>query len=222
MTFYFKKLCCSALLLFTFAGTATAQKDNGLVSLQAQVPSIVQLSTFPIKKELKGAFDVQYKNNKEGIIVIKVSGFSSEIVNLPIRLQIRSNIPYDLNAVLNSQDFDSLKLNVLNAANTGRSTADDAIQKIIINPSLNKRFYFNKLSNKVSIPEIKVGNTEIVLLRGPKISLAGTLTSSDNAIEIELIAQIIPPSIKQNWIAEITFSAVPSLTDDYSTYPFES
>jgi hypothetical protein len=40
------------------------------------------------------------------------------------------------------------------------------------------------------------------------------LNSPDNAVEIELNAQIITTSIDKNWIAEITFLAVPRQIDE--------
>jgi hypothetical protein len=214
MTTYLKKLCCIVFLLFGSIGTTAAQEKDGLVALEASVPGIVQVSAFPITKNSEDAFEIQYTNKKAGAVVIKISGSRSEKVNIPIRLQIRSNIAYDLSALLSSPSSSAVKIFVLDAATTGRMTAVDAVQGILINPFSSERFYFSRSNGKISDPGIEVGNTEIVFLKGPKISLAGSTNSPDNALEILLNAQITPSKASQNWMTEITVSAVPAVSID--------
>jgi hypothetical protein len=131
---FFNRLCFSALLFIAFSETGAAQGNSGSISLQARVPGTVQVSAIPNKGELNDALEVQYTKNEEGGVVIKVSGSRPDTVNLPIRLQIRSNIPYNLSALLSSKNSDSLKLTVVKTANTGRQTAGGASENIIINP----------------------------------------------------------------------------------------
>jgi hypothetical protein len=168
---YFKRLCFSALLFIAFSAIVEAQKNDGLVSLQGSVQNVVEISPIPSKREFNDEIDIQYKKNKDGALIIKISGSGSVTVNGLIRIQIRSNVPYDLGALLAPESSGSLSLTVLKAEKTGQLTAADAIEKIMINRLSEKRFYYSDSADKRNKTAIEARSSEVIILSGPKTSL---------------------------------------------------
>ena len=159
------------------------EAQTGRVTLQGRVSETVVL-----------AVPASYPGNVEVLssgstVQVTLSGSDAE-VRLP--LLVRSNSGFKISAVFDSTSAALAQLSVIDAVATGALTSPNAVNSLAVTPQLG--------SSDPSQP--------LLVFSGPRVSLGGTLHSSNNALQVTLLIRV-QPQPGRDWLAHLTLVATP-------------
>jgi hypothetical protein len=169
---------CVVLWLFTVVTSAKAQK----VTLTTRVSETVMISVAPPLPHADAAVDVVSSGST---VRLTLSGKGVGPRVIPVRLLVRSNSSFKISGSFESTTAQLTELSVTKVRGTGRLVSPEAIDTVQIPPEFDLSQPFE-------------------LLSGPRVSLGGTLNSTDNALEITLHLRVKPASVG-GWLAQLTF-----------------
>lgn len=183
-----KRLRLWSRRLFTLIATlflvpVIVEAQTGRVTLQGRVSETVVLS---VPDSRPGNVEVL---NSGSTVRLTLSG-SDAVVRVP--LLVRSNTRFKISAVFESQTAALSQLSVIDAVATGAWTASNAVNALAITPQ------FQPLD--LSQPSL--------VFSGPRVSLGGTLQSSNNALQVTLLIRV-QPQPDRDWLAHVTLVATP-------------
>lgn len=130
-------------------------------------------------------------------VLLSGNGHGSEEIRVPLLL--RSNSGYSVSARVESQSVIVDQLSVKDVRGTGRFVAPEAIN-VTVSPPHDP--LFSKPNN--SLLEL---SKNVTLFSGPRISLAGTLNSPDNALEVFIVIRVTPVKQAGSWQLSLTLSS---------------
>lgn len=115
---------------------------------------------------------------------ITLSGDDAQPSVMRVPLLVRSNSDFKISAVFESPTAELIELSVVDVHATGSLVSPQAVNTV------DKR---------------REGD---VVLRGPRISLGGTLNSPNNALQVTLLIRVKPQSIN-GWMGHLTLVGLP-------------
>lgn len=203
----FARLLLNAPLILAAALTAQAQTAGGSVRVAGQVSATVAVSA-GTPTEVNGA-RVRADSRQVDLqtAVITLSGADSGRAELLLPVRLRSNAAYALSASVRAKGASLASVSVTLTRASGRFVAEGAVEAIKIAEGIDARTQTPPPGGR---PERKLpsySSTPVVLLTGPGISTAGTLTSPDNAIEINLSLVVKASVSKEPWELEFVLLA---------------
>ena len=188
-----------AVLLFLPVGVE-AQTARSFVTLTASVSETVALSIPPNSRHGNVAMDVVSGGNTVRL-TLSGKGANSGVVRVP--LFVRSNIGFKISASAESQTARLTQFSVLEVRATGNLVSPEATNNLEISPQFDRRRLKESVTTEdgASVPDL---TSPVVVLSGPRVSLGGTLDSSNNALEITLLLRVKSESVR-GWTVHLTF-----------------
>lgn len=173
-------------IVATLAFVSVTARAQSSISIKAGVSETVSLAVAP--HLLLGQAFIDTASDRK-TVTISCSGSGQRETTLRIPLLIRSNSGYVLSALTRTKAV-SANVVITEARATGRFVASDALGRLDI----------------VSVRPADLA-TPFSILRGTRISLAGTLDSPDNAVEVILLIDLRPEAKAETWQTQVTISA---------------
>lgn len=177
---------------------AQGQTSIGSVTLKAAVSETVALSVSPNlhqdNVQVDGHSDIKS-------LTLTLSGSSNDVVSVRVPILIRSNTGYKISALVQSQSATLGNLAVVDAHPTGRFVIPDSLANLIVAHELDSR----NNNGVVQIASIPLSlSSPLTILSGSRVSLAGTLNSPDNALEVILFIVVKPEAGANGWLLRLT------------------
>src|SRR5688500_4284114 len=171
-----------------------AQTSLGSVSLKANVSGTVTHTDSPTLLQDNVRVD---SHGDVKSLTLTLSGSARDVVSIRVPILIRSNTGYEISARVQSQAANLTNFAVLDAHPTGRFVAPDGFANLNVARELDSR---NKNGN-FQVASLPLNLTyPLAILNGPRVSLAGTLNSADNALEVMLLIVVRPDAGADGWL----------------------
>lgn len=175
------------ILVILVPVSVKAQTGGNSVTLRASVSESVHLAVPPKLNE--GDVDIAVTSTGSTLrMTLSGSGAGTSVIRVP--LLVRSNSGFKISGAFESGTAHLTRLSVLDVRATGTLVSPEAVDNVRVENSPEK------------LPGV---SGPLVVLSGPRVSLGGTLNSSNNALEITLLIQIKPESVG-SWLGHLTFS----------------
>lgn len=140
-------------------------------------------------------------------VAVTMSGVDSGRTELLLPVRLRSNAAYALSASVRAKGASLVSVSVTSTRATGRFVAEGAVDAIKIAEGIDSRTQTPPPEEHPERKRPSYSSTPVVLLTGPSISTAGTLSSPDNAIEVNLSLIVKASVSKEPWELELVLSA---------------
>lgn len=178
---------------------AQGQTGMGSVTMKADVSGTVALSVSP--NLLQDNVQVDAHSDVKSL-TLTLSGSGGDVVSVRVPILIRSNTGYKISGLVQSQAATLTNFVVLDAHPTGRFVAPDSFASLNVTRELDSR---NK-NGIVQTTSLFLNHSPFTILSGPRVSLAGTLNSVDNALEVILLVVVKPEVGADGWFLRVTLS----------------
>ena len=154
-------------------------QSSGSVMLKGTVSETVALSVLP--NFTHNNIDVNVVSTGSSVrVTLSSTDAKAPVIRVP--LLVRSNSSFKISAAVESTTAELSQLSVSDVRATGSLVSPAAINELQTSPQLDR------------------------LLSGPRISLGGTLSSPNNALEVTLLIRMKPQSVR-GWMVHLTFTA---------------
>ena len=170
---------------------ACVEAQTGGVTIKSTVSEVVALSVLP--NSIHG--DVVSTGNT---VRITVSGADADAPVIRVPLLVRSNSSFKISAAVESNTAEVIQLSVLDARATGTLVSPNAVTELNVLPEFDVRRQHSSMSNLLDL------SGPVVVASGPRVSLGGTLTSPNNALQITLLIRVKPQPAR-GWLVHLTF-----------------
>ena len=179
---------------------AQGQTSIGSITLKANVSNTVALSVSPNLLE----HNVQVDGHSDiKSLSLTLSGSGNDVVSVRVPILIRSNTRYKISGLVQPQDATLANFVVLDAQPTGRFVAPAGFANLNVAQEFDGR---NK-NGMVQIASSPLNRSSpLTILSGSRVSLAGTLNSADNALEVILLIVVKPDVGADGWSVRLTLS----------------
>lgn len=199
------------LLLVTtlwLAGVARAQAGGSQVKVSGVVSATVALSFEQGATMSDEVARVASSHGEGGSLVINISGTARDLTRVRVPILIRSNTGYRLLAAAKSDGANLAGVSVVEARPTGKMVAADA-EALTVATTFEARPGAGKTTpaDGLNCPEL---SSPLEFLSGPRVSLGGTLLSTQNALEVTLSVAIEPRAGEQSWAIALLLTAEPA------------
>ena len=192
-----------ALTLTVFlAHEAAGQSSSGSVTVSGQVSRAVFLNVAPGAQLYADDFRVTHTRQDAHTVHLSVSVTGGEARLVSIPLQLRSNAGFKLSASAEAGDASLSAVRVTGARATGSLVAADALDAATRDAAT---------EDAHASPAASQSPFTRTLLTGPRISLAGTLDTPSNALEVTLLLEVQPRDGQQHSNVELTLTAPPDI-----------
>lgn len=179
---------------------AQGQTRINSVTVKANVSETVAISVSPSLLQDNVQIDA---HSDVKALTFTLSGSASDVVAVRVPILIRSNTGYKISALVQSQAATLANFAVLDAHPTGRFVAPDGFANLNVAPELDSRTP-NGTVQTASLP-LNL-SSPLAILSGPRVSLAGTLNSADNALQVTLLIVAKPDAGADSWFLRLTLS----------------
>ena len=142
-------------------------------------------------------------------LTLTLTGSGSDAVTIRVPIQIRSNTSYTISALVHSEAATLANLSVLDARPMGKFVAPDAVANLKVAREVDSQTTNGQV--QTASPDSFRWNlsSPLPILSGPRVSLAGTLTSRDNALEVTILIAVRPDAGTDTWLMSLTISGSP-------------
>jgi hypothetical protein len=196
----YRKYWMVAGVILSLPVMAQGQTRLDSVIVTANVSEVVAISVSPNSSQDNLRIEAQSDVN---VLTLTLSGSGTDVVAARVPILIRSNTGYKITGLVQSQTAKLASFAVLDARLTGRFAAPDAIENLDVVLELDSRTT-NRTIQTASLP---LGlSSPLAILNGPRVSLAGTLNSADNALEVTLLITVKPDAGADKWLLRLTLS----------------
>jgi len=161
-------------------------KAQNSVVMKATVSEVVTLSGLPTSAP-SNTIVVNHGGNT--VEVTLSGGGASPIIRVP--LLVRSNTSFKISALFESKTAVLNQLSLEDVRATGRLVSPQIISAVRVKPQLD--------------PDT---SQPLLVLTGPRVSLGGTLTSPNNALQITVLIRL-KPELPRDSSIHLTFVATP-------------
>ena len=194
-------LAVGVVLLLPFM--ALGQSRSAPVTINASVSETVALSVGQAFAEN----NVRIESHGAGkTLGLTLSGSSSDVVAVRVPILIRSNTGYGISALVQSQAATLVNFAVIGARPTGRFAAMDAVANLKVARELDSR----STNGKIQTAFIPLNlSSSFSILSGSRVSIAGTLSSIDNALEVTVLIAAKPEPGADEWTLHLILTASP-------------
>jgi hypothetical protein len=186
-------------VIVLLAVVAQGQTRMDSIIVKGSVSEIVALSVSATSPQE----NVQIAHSDPKALTLTLSGSGPDVLVVRVPLLIRSNIDYVISTLVQSQAVTLVNFAVLDARPTGRFVTSDAIADLKVARELDSRNR-NRTIQTDSLP-LNL-SSPLAILSGPRVSLSGTLNSTDNALEVSLLITVKPDAGADNWLLRLTLS----------------
>jgi len=194
-------LAAGVVLLLPFM--VRGQSHSAPVTINASVSETVALSV----GEAFAENNVRIESHGDGkTLGLTLSGSSTDVMAVRVPILIRSNTSYRISALVQSQTATLVNFAVIGARPTGRFAAINAVA------SLNIARELDSLSpnGRMQTPFMPLNlSSSFSILSGLRVSLAGTLSSMDNALEVTVLIAAKPEAGADDWTLHLILTASP-------------
>ena len=172
----------------------TVRSQTSSIGMKGSVSQVVVLSVSPsaMRESIQSETVVEGNSLR---VLLSGNSHGSEEIRVPLLL--RSNSAYSVSAFVESQSVIVNQLSVKEVRGTGRFVAPGAINVTVASPG------HPSFSNNSPLDLSK----NFRLFSGPRISLAGTLNSPDNALEVFIVIKVTPVKQAGSWQLSMTLSS---------------
>jgi hypothetical protein len=177
------------LWLFIVVLLVPAGVEAQTVTLQGRVSEAVAISVSP--DLIRGNVDMAVMSSG-GALRMTLSAASGKSALIRVPLLVRSNTNFRISGIFESKTAQLAQISVIDVRATGRLVSPEAINNLEITPQLTEKDSSADFSNP------------FLVLSGPRVSLGGTLESSNNALQITLLIRLESQSVG-SWLAHLTF-----------------
>ena len=194
-------LAAGVVLLLPFM--VRGQSHSAPVMINASVSETVALSVGQAFAENNVRIESPGAGKTFGLTL---SGSSTDVMAVRVPILIRSNTSYRISALVQSQTATLVNFAVIGARPTGRFAAINAVA------SLNIARELDSLSpnGRVQTPFMPLNlSSSFSILSGLRVSLAGTLSSMDNALEVTVLIAAKPEAGADDWTLHLILTASP-------------
>jgi hypothetical protein len=185
---------------------AQSQSRLGPVTMKAGVSEIVALSVGPTMPQHNVRIDAQ---GDPGSLTLTLSGYAADTVEVRVPILIRSNSSYNISALVRSQAATLASFVVLDAQPIGRFVATDALTNLNVTRELDRRATNGKGQPTAANSMPLNLSAPLSILNGPRVSLAGTLNSADNALEVIILITVKPDAGATSWLTSVSLFGSP-------------
>ena len=204
----FGVLSFALTLTILLASEATGQSGSASITVNGQVSEAVFISIAPGAQLSSENLQVTYSNLNTHSVRLSINASGGDARRLSIPVQLRSNVPYTLSAAANLNGMRLRKFCVAGARPTGRLVAANASTAV------------NATSCEASTADLQTLDVNrgahafsslFALLKGPRISLGGTLETPSNALEVTVLIEVAPQDNEEHGNVELMLSALPGI-----------
>lgn len=183
---------------------ARAQSGAAAVTLAGRVSGAIALSVSDVQAA-SPLTQTSFEQVDATTTVVNISGSGGDGGRrVSLRLRLRSNVGYGLDAACLSADETDVRLSVADARATGRFVHPNALEGMEVGgPAAAAR------GARAASLSVQNRRPPVRILSGPAVSRAGTLNSPDNAVEVVLSVEIRPRPGAEVWSTRLTISAAP-------------
>ena len=194
-------LAAGVVLLLPFM--ARGQSHSAPVTINASVSETVALSV----GEAFAENNVRIESHGAGkTLGLTLSGSSTDVVAVRVPILIRSNTSYRISALIQSQAATLVNFAVIGARPTGRFAAINAVASLNVAQELDSR----SPNDRIQTPFMPLNlSSSFSILSGLRVSLAGTLSSMDNALEVTVLIAAKPEAGADDWTLHLILTASP-------------
>ena len=179
---------------------AKGQNRIDSVTMTANVSETLAISVSPNSHQDNVRMEAQ---SDVKVLTMTLSGSGTEVVTTRVPILIRSNIGYKITGLIQSQTATLATFSVLDARVTGRFTAPGAIENLNVARMLDSR----STNGTIQFASLPLDfSSPLTILSGPRVSIAGTLNSADNALEVTLLVSVMPNADAGTWLLRLTLS----------------
>lgn len=200
-------LSCALSLALFLAAEAMGQTISASVTVNGHVSEAVFISIAPGAQLSGDGLQLTYSNLNPHSIRLLISTSESDVRQISIPLQLRSNVSYTLSASSNLSSATLRSLCIANARPTGRFVAADALNAF--NRATCDAATAGLQPRDVNQSAFNFSSTS-ALLTGPRISLAGTSDTPFNALEVMLLIEVEPQEGLEQGSIELILSVSPA------------
>lgn len=186
-----------ALITLVLLVPAAVQAQTGSVTVKGTVSEVVTLSIPPNSKH--GNVDMSVVSSG-GTVRLTLSGATAGSAVIRVPLLVRSNTGFRISGTFESSTARLAQLSVMDVRATGRLVSPEAVNNLEITPPFDLRGQRERTSSE----DVLNVSAPFIVLSGPRVSLGGTLNSSNNALQITLLIRVKPESVG-DWLAHLTF-----------------
>ena len=195
-------LALGVVLLLPFM--ALGQSHSAPVTINARISETVALSVGQTFAES----NVRIESHGAGkTLGLTLSGSSTDVMAVSVPILIRSNTGYGISCLVQSQAARLVNFAVIGARPTGRFAAIDALASLRVAQELDSR----STNGRIQTAFIPLNlSSSFSILSGPRrVSLAGTLSSMDNALEVTLLIAAKAEANAGEWTLNLILTASP-------------
>jgi hypothetical protein len=174
-----------ALTVLVLVAPATVDAQTSSVTLQGHVSETVALSILP--NFTQGNMDVTVVSSGSSVR-LTLSSTDGESSEVRVPLLVRSNSGFKISAVVESQAAVLTQLSVIDVRTTGSLVSPGLVNAIAV-----------RQEDEVDV------SRPLLLLSGPRISIGGSLNSSNNALQMTLLIRMKAQSAG-GWLAHLTIN----------------
>jgi hypothetical protein len=185
---------------------AQGQTRLGSVTMKGGVSEIVALSVGPTSPQHNLQIGAQ---GDRSTLTLTLSGSATDVVEVRVPILIRSNSSYNVSALVRSQAATLASFAVLDARPMGRFVASDALTNLNVARELDRRATNGEGQTTTANSPQSDRSAPLSVLSGPRVSLAGTLNSADNALEVIILIAVKPDAGARGWLTSVSLSGSP-------------
>jgi hypothetical protein len=199
----FRLACHSIVTLMAMAlFVPKVQAQTGHVALTATVSETVALSALPNLTQGNVHTDVMSSGNA---VRITLSGVNSEAAVIRVPLLVRSNSGFKITVAAETKTATVTQLSVVDAQATGTLVSPQAISALAVPPRFDLRGINSSASSALNpLDDVR----PLLVASGPRVSLAGTLNSPNNAMQVTILIGLQPQTAHE-WSIHLTFVGTP-------------
>jgi len=194
-------LAAGVVLLLPFM--VRGQSHSAPVTINASVSETVALSVGQPFAEN----NVRIESHGAGkTLGLTLSGSSTDVMAVRVPILIRSNTSYRISALVQSQTATLVNFAVIGARSTGRFAAINAVASLDVARELDSL----SPNGRMQTPFMPLNlSSSFSILSGLRVSLAGTLSSMDNALEVTVLIAAKPAAGADDWTLHLILTASP-------------
>jgi len=194
-------LALGVVLLLPFM--ALGQSHSAPVTINARISETVALSVGQTFAES----NVRIESHGAGkTLGLTLSGSSTDVMAVSVPILIRSNTGYGISCLVQSQAARLVNFAVIGARPTGRFATMEAVASLKVARDLDSRSTNGEIQTAFMPLNL---SSSFSILSGPRVSLAGTLSSMDNALEVTLLIAAKPEADADEWTLHLILTASP-------------
>ena len=186
------------MLAVLFPGPARVEAQTGSVTIKGTVSEVVALSVLP--HPTQGGVETSVASTGS-TLRITLSGAEADPPAIRVPLLVRSNTSFKISAAVDSSTAEVSQLSVTDVHGTGTLVSPNAITELNVRRQFDVRGLDESTS---SVPNFFDTSRPVIIASGPRVSLGGTLTSLNNALQLTLLIRL-KPQPGRGWSIRLTF-----------------